>query len=68
MARGTPSETPIERRYLDSTKYAKNAAADAERKKFLAVIELFKTYGTRCNLDYLLMAAAGLPGVDAGPA
>src|SRR6185503_5829432 len=32
----------IERRYLKSVKYVKNAAADAERQKFLAVIDLFK--------------------------
>jgi membrane-bound lytic murein transglycosylase MltF len=49
----------IERRYLDNTKYAKNAAADAERRKFVAVIELFKKYGAQYNLDYLLMAAQG---------
>src|SRR4029453_807249 len=49
----------IERRYLDSTKYAKNAAADAERQKLQAVIEMFKKYGAEYNLDYLLMAAQG---------
>jgi len=49
----------IERRYLDSVKYAKNAAADAERKKLLAVAEIFKKYGAEYNLDYLLMAAQG---------
>ncbi len=32
----------IEQRYLKSVKYAKNAAADAEREKFLAVVELFR--------------------------
>ncbi len=49
----------IERRYLKNVKYVKNAAADAERRKFLAVIELFKKYGTQYNLDYLPMAAQG---------
>ena len=49
----------IERRYLESTKYAKNAAADAERRKLQAVVELFKKYGAQYNLDYLLMAAQG---------
>jgi membrane-bound lytic murein transglycosylase MltF len=49
----------VERRYLQSAKYAKNAAADAERKKFQAVVELFKKYGTQYELDYLLMAAQG---------
>jgi membrane-bound lytic murein transglycosylase MltF len=49
----------IERRYLDSTKYAKNAAADAERQKLQAMVEMFKKYGAQYNLDYLLMAAQG---------
>ena len=49
----------IERRYLESVRYAKNATADAERKKLLAVIELFRKYGEKYNLDYLLMAAQG---------
>jgi membrane-bound lytic murein transglycosylase MltF len=49
----------VERRYLQNTSYAKNAAADAERKKLLAVIELFKKYGAKYEVDYLLMAAQG---------
>jgi membrane-bound lytic murein transglycosylase MltF len=49
----------IEQRYLESVKYAKNATADAERKKFLAVIDLFRKYGAQYKLDYLLMAAQG---------
>ena len=49
----------IERRYLENVKYAKNAAAEAERQKFQAVVELFKKYGAQYNLDYLLMAAQG---------
>ena len=49
----------IERRYLQSVKYAKNAEADSERKKLAAVIELFKKYGAEYDLDYLLMAAQG---------
>ena len=49
----------LEKRYLESVKYAKNAAADAERRKFAAVVELFKKYGDRYELDYLLMAAQG---------
>jgi membrane-bound lytic murein transglycosylase MltF len=42
-----------------SVAYAKNAAADAERQKFQAVVELFKKYGAQYNVDYLLMAAQG---------
>jgi membrane-bound lytic murein transglycosylase MltF len=49
----------LEQRYLESVKYVKNAASEAERKKFEALTELFKKYGAQYNLDYLLMAAQG---------
>ena len=49
----------VERRYLQNVKYVKNAAADAERQKLTAVVELFKKYGAQYNVDYLLMAAQG---------
>ena len=49
----------VERRYLQSVKYAKNAAADAERQKLQSVVELFKKYGAEYKVDYLLMAAQG---------
>ena len=49
----------VERRYLKDVTYVKNAAADAERQKFQAVVELFKKYGAQYNVDYLLMAAQG---------
>jgi membrane-bound lytic murein transglycosylase MltF len=57
--KGDAFRNTIERRYLDSVKYAKNAAAASERKKFLAIVDLFKKYGAQYNLDYLLMAAQG---------
>ena len=57
--KGDGFRNTIERRYLDNAKYAKNAAADAERKKLTAVVELFKKYGAQYNVDYLLMAAQG---------
>jgi membrane-bound lytic murein transglycosylase MltF len=49
----------VEHRYLQSVKYAKNAAAESERRKLSAVLELFKKYGAQYDLDYLLMAAQG---------
>jgi membrane-bound lytic murein transglycosylase MltF len=49
----------VERRYLSNVKYAKNAAAEAERRKFDTMVELFKKYGDQYNVDYLLMAAQG---------
>ena len=57
--KGDGFRNTIERRYLDSVKYAKNAAADAERQKLAAVVELFKKYGAQYKVDYLLMAAQG---------
>jgi membrane-bound lytic murein transglycosylase MltF len=57
--KGDAFRNTIERRYLDSVKYAKNAAADTERQKLQAVAELFKKYGAQYNMDYLLMAAQG---------
>jgi membrane-bound lytic murein transglycosylase MltF len=57
--KGDAFRNTVERRYLQSVKYAKNAAADAERAKFLKVIELFRKYGTQYNVDYVLMAAQG---------
>jgi membrane-bound lytic murein transglycosylase MltF len=49
----------VERRYFDSKTFAKNAASAAERQKFLKVVELFKKYGDRYDMDYLLMGAQG---------
>ena len=57
--KGDAFRNVIERRYLDSVKYAKNAASEAERKKLPAVVDLFKKYSAQYNLDYLLMAAQG---------
>jgi membrane-bound lytic murein transglycosylase MltF len=33
--------------------------SQTERRKFLAVVELFRKYSDRCELDFLLMAAQG---------
>ena len=57
--KGDGFRNTVERRYLQNTKYVKNAAADAERKKLEAVAALFKKYGAQYNVDYLLMAAQG---------
>jgi membrane-bound lytic murein transglycosylase MltF len=49
----------LEGKYLENTRYVKNAASTAERKKFQAVVDLFKKYGDKYELDYLLMQAQG---------
>ena len=49
----------IERRYLQNTSYVKSAAAEAERRKLTGLAKLFQTYGSKYDVDYLLMAAQG---------
>ena len=49
----------IFRRYLLNTQYVKGAAAEEGRKRFAAVTTLFRKYGARYNLDWMLMAAQG---------
>jgi membrane-bound lytic murein transglycosylase MltF len=49
----------MQKRYLQSTKYVKDATSEAERQKLLAMAELFRKYGDQYDVDYLLMAAQG---------
>jgi len=46
-------------RYFKSAKYVKDAASDAERQKFLAVVGYFQKYGDKYDVDWLLVAAQG---------
>ena len=57
--KGDAFRNVLERRYLQSVKYARNAAADSERRKLSAVVDLFRKYGRQYEMDYLLMAAQG---------
>ena len=56
---GTTFGNMMQKRYLQSTKYVKDATSEAERDKFLAMTELFKKYSDQYGMDYLLMAAQG---------
>ena len=56
---GTAFGNMLEKRYLVSTSYAKRATSEAERKKLLALADIFRKYGDKYGLDYLLMAAQG---------
>jgi membrane-bound lytic murein transglycosylase MltF len=49
----------VDRRYLQSTEFVKRASDLAERQKFDHLVALFRKYGDRYSLDYLLMAAQG---------
>jgi membrane-bound lytic murein transglycosylase MltF len=46
-------------KYLKTTKWVKDARSDEDQKRFLSMIQLFKKYGEKYSLDYLLMAAQG---------
>ena len=56
---GTAFGNQVERKYLVETKYAKNATSEAGRQKFQTVVDLFRKYSDRYELDFLLMAAQG---------
>jgi len=56
---GTAVGNTILKRYLKSAKYVKDAASEAERKKFYDLIQYFKKYGDKYDVDWLLMAAQG---------
>ena len=49
----------IFRRYLLNTQYVKGATADAGRKRFNALVTLFRKYGSQYSMDWMLMAAQG---------
>jgi membrane-bound lytic murein transglycosylase MltF len=46
-------------RYLESTKFVKSATAEAEMRKFRALVEVFRKYGRQYGMDWMLMAAQG---------
>jgi membrane-bound lytic murein transglycosylase MltF len=56
---GTAFGRIMEKRYLVSTKYAKQATSAEGRKKYGDLAEIFRKYADRYQLDYLLMAAQG---------
>jgi len=49
----------LNKRYLQNTQFVKNATSEAERKKFMTLVELFRRYGEKYKFDYLMMAAQG---------
>ena len=57
--RGKATGEAILARYLKQNKFIKSAAAEAERKKFLQVVELFREYGDKYDVDWLLITAQG---------
>lgn len=56
---GSEFGAQIERKYLVDTRYAKDATSEANRKKFESVVEFFRKYSDKYDMDFLLMAAQG---------
>ena len=56
---GTSFGNSIVNRYVKDPKFVKNAVGDDERKRFGAAVDLFRKYGDRYDVDYLLMMAQG---------
>ena len=54
---GSAFRNILEKRYLVSTKFVKNSTSEAEQKKMLAVVALFRKYSDQYQMDYLLMGA-----------
>jgi membrane-bound lytic murein transglycosylase MltF len=56
---GTTFGNSIIARYVRDPKFVKNALGDDERKRFGSTVDLFRKYGDRYDMDYLLMMAQG---------
>jgi membrane-bound lytic murein transglycosylase MltF len=56
---GSTSYNVLFQKYLKNTKFVKNAASQEEVRKFQQMVEFFKTYSDKYDMDYLLMAAQG---------
>ncbi len=56
---GTAFGNQIERKYLINTTYVNSATSEAERQKFLTLVQFFRKYSDQYKLDFLLMAAQG---------
>jgi membrane-bound lytic murein transglycosylase MltF len=56
---GTPFFNEVIRKYYSSTKILKEAYSAENRREYEALLELFRTYGTKYDFDYLMIAAQG---------
>jgi membrane-bound lytic murein transglycosylase MltF len=57
--KGSSVRNQLLQKYLKSTRYARDARSREEMAKFEKVIELFRKYSGKYDLDYLLVAAQG---------
>ncbi len=58
-AEGSKVRNILLQKYLKNTKLVKNATSKEDLARFEATIELFRKYGDKYDLDYLLMMAQG---------
>jgi membrane-bound lytic murein transglycosylase MltF len=56
---GTLAGNVLINKYLKTTKWVKNARSDEDRRRFESMIQLFRKYADKYDMDYLLMAAQG---------
>jgi membrane-bound lytic murein transglycosylase MltF len=56
---GTAFGNIMLQRYFKSTTFARGATSAEEMKRFQHVVQLFRTYGDKYDMDWLLMAAQG---------
>jgi membrane-bound lytic murein transglycosylase MltF len=56
---GTKFGNIVLQKYLKSTKFVKSATGGAELKRFQSMVDLFRKYGDRYDVDWLLMTAQG---------
>jgi membrane-bound lytic murein transglycosylase MltF len=56
---GTAFSSSLVKKYAGSTRFVKAATSPAEMKKFERTVALFRKYGERYDMDYLLMMAQG---------
>ncbi len=56
---GSASYNMLFQKYLKNTKFVKNAASTEEIAKLQQIIQFFKTYSDKYDMDFLLMAAQG---------
>ena len=58
-SQGTLAGNVLINKYLKTTKWVKNARSDEDRRRYDSMIALFRKYGDKYDMDYLLMAAQG---------
>ncbi|MGB3097299.1 MAG: lytic transglycosylase F [Candidatus Deferrimicrobiaceae bacterium] len=55
--KGTSFGNQVIQRYLKSTRFVKNSTSEAELRKFGQMVALFRKYGDKYDIDYLLVMA-----------